>query len=284
MLARNCGISVFSNSFATHRLRSYRLHNFGGYCWIPNWVDDGESWFRFIFAPAGGGTTTYAYDDASNLLSVTDPVGNVTKYTYDAENRRATMTLPTSGVTTYTYDLADNLIQTVDPLGRIIQYGYDADNRETTEKWLPVGGGAAFYTMTVAYDAAGRVSSIQDNYSSYTYGYDNADRLTSVANSGTPGSPQVTLAYAYDKDGNRTSLTDTTGTADTYEYNARNLLDFAAQSGSGANAGSVAPELAFFNYDAAGNLTSLTRYANTTATTKVATTTDGLPHDWRARS
>ena len=107
-----------------------------------------------------------------------------------------------------------------------------------------------------------------------TDAYDNADRLTSVNNSGTPGSPQVTLTYAYDKNGNRTSLTDTTGTADTYEYNARNLLDFAAQSGSGSNASSVAPELAFFNYDAAGNLTSLTRYANTTATTKVATTTD----------
>ena len=100
--------------------------------------------------------------------------------------------------------------------------------------------------------------------------------MTTTNNAGTPGSPQVTLAYAYDKDGNRATLTDTTdttGTADSYEYNARNLLDFAAQSGSGANASSVAPELAFFNYDAASNLTSLTRYANTAATTKVATTT-----------
>ncbi len=54
-------------------------------------------------------------------LSVTDPVGNVTKYTYDANNRRATMTLPTGGVTTYTYDLADNLVQTTNLLGRIVQ-------------------------------------------------------------------------------------------------------------------------------------------------------------------
>ena len=86
-----------------------------------------------------------------------------------------------------------DLTQKVDPLGRIIQYGYDADNRETSEQWLPVGGGTAFYTMTITYDPAGRVSEIQDDNSDYTYTYDDAGRVTSVDNSGTPGAPSVTL-------------------------------------------------------------------------------------------
>ena len=220
--------------------------------------------------PAGGGTTSYTYDDASNLLSVTDPVGNVTRYTYDANNRRATETMPTGGVTTYTYDVVGNLTQKVDPNNRTTQYSYDADNREITEKWLPAGGGAAFYTMTLAYDANGDVASVQDNFSHYVYAYDAVNRVTSIDNTGTPGSPQVTLTYSYDKNGNRTNLGDSLGGTDSYAYNARNQLDLISQSGTSSS--NVAPELVFFNYDQAGNLTSQSRYSDIAANSKVATT------------
>jgi YD repeat-containing protein len=37
-----------------------------------------------------GETTSYTYDDQSNLLTVTDPLSHVTTYTYDALNRRST--------------------------------------------------------------------------------------------------------------------------------------------------------------------------------------------------
>ena len=220
--------------------------------------------------PNGGGTTYYTYDDANNLTSVKDPDGNITSYTYDADNRRATMTSPTGGVTSYTYDDANNLIQTVDPDGRIIQYGYDKDNREISEKWLPVGGGTAFYTMTMAYDANGNLASVQDNYSQYTYSYDVVNRQTVVNNSGTPGSPQVALTSGYDANGNRTSLADSLGGTDYYSYDQRNQLDTVAQTGTSASG--VDPELALMSYDQAGNLTTLSRYADLQANTAVAST------------
>jgi len=39
---------------------------------------------------SGGGTTTHAYDLASRLTSLTDPVGNVTSWTRDAVGRATT--------------------------------------------------------------------------------------------------------------------------------------------------------------------------------------------------
>ncbi len=125
--------------------------------------------------------------------------------------------------------------------------------------------------MTLAYDDAGNLQSVQDNASQYTYAYDPDNRLTTVNNAGTAGSPQVTLTYAYDKSGNRITLNDTTGGTNSYEYNARNQIDIATQAGTTGSG--VAPALVFFNYDAVGNRTSLTRFADTAATTKIATTT-----------
>ena len=150
------------------------------------------------------------------------------------------------------------------------QYSYDADNREITEKWLPIGGGSAFHTMTLAYDAVGNIASVQDNFSHYAYAYDAVNRVTSIDNTGTPGSPRVTLTYGYDKNGNRTSLGDSLGGTDSYAYDARNQLNLIAQAGTSSSG--VAPELVFFNYDQAGNLTSQARYSDIAANSKVATT------------
>jgi RHS repeat-associated protein len=237
---------------------------------VTSYVYDARDQLVSETDPSGGGTTTYTYDLAGNLTSVTDPDDNVTSYTYNADNQEATETSPTGGVTTYTYDLDGDLTQTVDPLGRIIEYGYDADNRETTEKWLPVGGGTAFYTMTITYDAAGRETEVKDNDSEYSYGYNGDSEVTSISDTGTPGLPQVTLSYSYDGDGNRTSQTDSLGGIVSYTYDARDEL--VTESQSGTSGSGVDAELAFFDYNQDGDLTDLTRYSNLTATNEVAQT------------
>jgi RHS repeat-associated protein len=226
------------------------------------YVYNSRDWLVSETDPSGGGTTTYTYDSAGELTSVTDPDSNVTSYTYNSAGERATETSPTGGVTTFTYDLVGNLTQTVDPDGHTIQYGYDADNRETTEKW--VSGGTTLYTMTLTYDAAGRETSVADNSSEYTYGYNSDNELTSVSDAGTTGLPSVTLTYAYDHDGNRTSMDDSLGGLTSYTYNSREELQSITQSGSG-----VASKMAFFGYDQDGDMVTLSRYSDVTGTTGV---------------
>jgi RHS repeat-associated protein len=206
--------------------------------------------------PSGGGTTTYAYDGSDRLISITDPNSNITTYQYDSADRVTTVTDPL-GVTTYTYDLMDNVTGKTDNNGRIYQFGYDGDNRETTEKWIPIGGGTAFNTITYTYDPAGRLTQVQDANSNYDYTYDSANRLLTADDNGTIGLPQVTLTYGYDPAGNRTSMDDSLGGLTSYTYDVRNELVTLTLSGTG-----VTPERADFGYDAAGRMTTLTRYAD----------------------
>ncbi len=207
-------------------------------------------------APSGGGTTVYTYDDASRPTGVTDPVGNLTSYRYDGASRLISAIDPKLAATTYTYDLADNLKTVVDRDGRTTAYAYDADNRRTAEQWFPAGGGGSNYSLSVTYDPAGRVAGVVDNNSQYAYGYDAANRLTTVNDQGTASLPQVTITYGYDSVGNRTSLADSLGGVVSYTYDARDELVTITQSGT---AGVVSPERVDITYDAAGRMTALNR-------------------------
>ncbi len=148
-----------------------------------------------------------------------------------------------------------NLVETVDPDGHTITYSYDADNRETGETWVNPEGGTPLDVFTTAYDAAGNVTSIGDDNSSYAYTYDTDNRLASDTADYTVASdvPEVTLTYAYDGVGNTTSLSDSLGGVISYYYNDQNQVTRVSQSGSGED-----PESIDFTYDHAGNMTGQT--------------------------
>jgi YD repeat-containing protein len=59
----------------------------------------------------------------------------------------------------------NNLTGETDRDGRRYQYTYDADNNETAEKWISVGGGTATNIITDTYDAAERLTQVQDAHS-----------------------------------------------------------------------------------------------------------------------
>jgi RHS repeat-associated protein len=222
-----------------------------------SYSSDARNRLTSVTEPTGGGTTTYTYDDASRLMSVTDPKNNVTSYGYDAANRVTSETDPLNHTTTYFYDLVGNMTKKTDRDGRVTEYTYDADNRLATVTWDNPGGGNPLNVITTTYDAAGREAKISDAYSSYTYSYDNANRLTSVDNAGTPNVPHVVLTNGYDAAGNRTSLSDSLGGVNSYTYDAWNELTGLAQSGTGVSGKGVT-----FSYDGAGRLTGLSRFSN----------------------
>src|SRR5262249_35825559 len=85
-----------------------------------------------------GHTTTLTWS-GGRAQTVTDPLGNVTSYSYDAALRVQTMTVPGGGVYTYGYDSAGNQQTVTDPLNRTVTTLYDA-LRRVTETIDPLGG------------------------------------------------------------------------------------------------------------------------------------------------
>jgi RHS repeat-associated protein len=135
-------------------------------------------------AAPSGSTTTATYDPAGNELTTTDPDGITTTYaytplnltssvsysgssahsvtyTYDASGNKTGMTDAT-GSSSYIYDPFGELTSAINGAGQTTGYGYDADG-DTTGITYPL-------PSTATWAASDTVS----------YGYDNADRLTSA--------------------------------------------------------------------------------------------------------
>ncbi|MEM1061878.1 MAG: hypothetical protein AAGJ97_06060, partial [Planctomycetota bacterium] len=213
--------------------------------------------------------TTYAYDADDNLTALTDPRGNTTTYTYDARDRLLTETDPLGSVTTYVYDAADNLIEMTDRLGRVTRYTYDEVDRLTEELWLDVDTTTVLNDVDYAYDRASRLTAVEDDFSSFTYTYDDLDRVTQIDQTGTPGLPDVVLDYTYDLVGNVLSVTDTVagtaGATTAYLYDDLDRVTRITQDGV-----NVEEKRADYVYDVTSQLKSISRFADIAGTLGVA--------------
>jgi RHS repeat-associated protein len=146
--------------------------------------------------------TSYGYDGLNRLTSETDPAGNTTTYTYDANNNRKSMTVtrsvpghePESLTVNYDYDGANRLVKTTYPDGTSTQVTYnelgkratskDQLGRETKYEYDALG---QLVSTTypdgrqeqAKYDAAGRVVQTTDRAGRVTaFGYDKVGRQT----------------------------------------------------------------------------------------------------------
>ncbi len=239
-----------------------------------------------------GNQTRWAYDEAGNKTGEARPDGGVTNFTYDERNRLTQAVDPLSQATQMTYDSSDNLLTLTEPRGNIYAYGYDLLNRRTSLTY-PGGSSESFgydevgnlttYTtragqvrtssydnrkretgftwsdstpaVTKTYDAAGRLLTLVNTASSLSFGYDDADQLTSETQQITGGGSAKTISYSYTADGKRQTLDYPGGTSVTYSYTARNQLN-------SLDAGAVA---AGYSYDLNGNRLSKTLGNGTSA-------------------
>lgn len=187
-------------------------------------------------AEASKFTTKIERDAQGRPLKITDPLGHTTKYTYDGNGNAETVTDGNSHTTTYTYNADNQPVKVKEPNGTVSETEYDGagqviaqtdGNKHTTkykrnileqvtETTNPQG-----HKTTEEYDAAGNLTSLTDPAKRTTsYTYDAANRLTEVSySSGKPAAGK----YEYNKDGERTKITDATGTR-TYVYDQLDRL------------------------------------------------------------
>ncbi len=196
--------------------------------------------------PVGSITTYNTYNAHGQPLTITDPNGVVTTLTYDVRQRLSsrstggdttafayyptgllkTVTLPDSSTLTYTYDGAHRLTAIQDSLGNSMQYTLDAMGNRT---------GESAYDPTSTLDRA--LSRV----------YDSLDQLNQLV--GAAGTSAVTTTYAYDSNGNQTSIAAPLSRTTGKTFDALNRVAQVSDPNSGQTS---------FGYDTEDNLTSVT--------------------------
>jgi RHS repeat-associated protein len=195
---------------------------------------------------------TYAYDDAGRKTSETDALGHTTTYVYDAAGK-LTGVSGVNGIFTYAYDNARNRVSVTDGKGNTTQYGYDSRKRLVTTTF------ADGTSKTNTYDGPGNLSSVTDqNGNIVRYSYDAANQLQSVTQTNSPNAPNNVTSYGYNV------LGDLTGLNDANSHLTENRFDLLSQPVSKTLPDGSLTETR--QYDAAGNLTSLTHFNGKTTT------------------
>jgi RHS repeat-associated protein len=188
---------------------------------------------------ADSSTRKTAYDGLGRITTETDNNGKPTQYAYDALSRLTSVTDAKGQITTYAYDEIGDRVSQIDGNGHTTKFGYDPVGRRTS-RTLPLG-----QVETFVYDADGNMTSHTDfNGKTTRYTYDSLRRTLSQTPDASFGAP--TISFAYDKSGNRLSMTDGSGTTN-YQYDLLSeLTNVASPNGSIAH-----------TYDLAGNETSV---------------------------
>ena len=193
-------------------------------------------------------------------------MGNATFFAYDARDRMVRETDPLGNSTRYQFDAVNDVIGMIDRNSKAIAFAYDDLDRLITETW--VGGGNV---ITSQYDKVGNLTSLLDQFSKLSVTYDNRHRVKAVDNQGTPNAPRVALSYVYDGAGNLLEVDDAiNGTAagvTAYLYDGANRMTRTTQSGNG-----VTGKRVNFGYNEVNQFSSIDRYADVAGTNLVANT------------
>lgn len=230
-------------------------------------------------AYGNGFKESYTYDAFDRVTGVARNGKSLYTYTYDARGNLAKVNETGKGTTLYSYDLSDRVTQRANPDGSGIGVLYDNMNRvvgasyqfaeETKKVTTPYGDDSRLGTATLlsgatqshTYDALGRLSATQVKSASgtnvvgtqRTFQNVSGNRTTTMMDSYSNVTPTGVAAkdtYAYDDNGNITSVTDETGKKWIYTYDPQGQL---------LTADDQAHETKYtYTYDRGANLTSVT--------------------------
>lgn len=183
---------------------------------------------RYEWSPAGqltaavdplGGTTRFAYDPAGQLLEAVDPLGGRQTHRYDEVGRLTGLTDQRGGTTSLELDPSGRLIARTDATGARLRLSLDEAGQ--VRAWATEGraGEPASDGARVERDAVGRpVRFVEASGRVTALRYDRAGRPVHWAGDG------AALAWTWDADGRRTSVTHTDGMVTRYGYDAAGAL------------------------------------------------------------
>lgn len=232
------------------------------------------------YTDASGQTWTYTYDSTTKkLATVTDPLGNVTTYHYEAGlpyrltsitdalgnayvsygysstcssgggtncDLPQTVTFPDGATATYARDALDRVLSSTDNAGRVETYNYTASGGTHRDLDLQSYTDKAGHTTNYAYDAERRVASVTDPLlHTVRYGYYPNGALHTL----TDENGHVTT-WGIDLQSRPTSKTYADSTAETYAYDSTTSRLHSATD--------ALSQVKTYSYDLAGELTGIT--------------------------
>jgi len=148
-----------------------------------------------------GNITVHTHDAQLRLIKITDANGKEVKYTYDASNNRTSITDQNGNITYFGYDGQGNITSITNPLGNVITFTYDPKNNLTSAT------NARGFNTAFTYDSRGSLTTIQDAAgNSTTFAYNSPGQLIQRADA-----RGNLTKYSYDTQGNLTGITDALG-------------------------------------------------------------------------
>ncbi len=157
-------------------------------------------------------TTSYTYDYKGNVLTETDPMGNVTTYTYDINNNVTSVTYPDNSAESMYYDMIGREVAVLDKNSVEYRTVYDGLGRIGQTQ---VNANGTYVTLTEnTYDDNSNLISEMHNTSPQNnttenakvtnYQYDNMNNLICVTYDG--GAEDSVVQYSYDIAGRMTKM------------------------------------------------------------------------------
>jgi len=188
-------------------------------------------------------------------FNITDPRGNVSRFTYDGARRALTATDPLGTVTTTSYDGDGHPLSVTRSGGAL---SVTTSRSYTNTGAVKTATDANHNTTRFSYDLKDRLASIADPLGRTTnYSYDAFDQLATTANPAIQAAPLEIRGYGLD--GELTGVTDANGNRTAFSYDG---LDRLSQTTHAAGTSLASSES--FVFDANDNLTSHTTRAGAT--------------------
>jgi RHS repeat-associated protein len=226
-------------------------------------------------------TTSYTFNLAGEVVTMTYPSGKVIKNNYDAIGRLASVQNNSTSAyyaSSAAYNTANHLTGFTYGNSATASYGYSSQRLQLSS--LSYSSGAStLLSLTYGYTQNGgnngEITTITDNVDSgrtASYAYDSLHRVSTASTSGSTNYPAWGLSWTYDRYGNRTAQSVTSGSGPSNSVTVSTSTNRITSMGSSnftydSNGNLTQDDLYKYKYDAENRMVEMDQPNGTTITT-----------------